>query len=101
LSLAYNQALKGFLDVLPAIMPGIEIVQFDAFAGVEKIVAHPRRFGLTDVTTACIQPNVPPFRCRRPDDHLFWDGIHPTRAGHGIMAFLVGKTLLEAALHDD
>jgi outer membrane lipase/esterase len=106
LSLAYNEALKGFLELLstapaPIGLPDIEIVQFDAFAGVEKIVNHPRRFGLTDVTTACIKPNVPPFRCRRPDDHLFWDGIHPTRAGHGIIAFLVGKTLLEAALHDD
>ena len=76
-------------------------MQFDAFTGVEKIVNHPRRFGLTNVTEACIQPNVPPFRCRKPDDYLFWDGIHPTRAGHEIIAFLVGKTLIKAALHDD
>ena len=101
LSLAYNQSLKGFLDVLPAIMPGIEIVQFDAFAGVEKIVNHPRRFGLANVTNACIQPNVPPFRCRKPDDYLFWDGIHPTRAGHRIIAFLVAKELLSELVLDD
>ena len=30
-------------------------MQFDAFTGVEKIVNHPRRFGLTNVTEACIQ----------------------------------------------
>jgi phospholipase/lecithinase/hemolysin len=101
LSLAYNEALKGFLDVLPAILPGIEIVQFDAFAGVEKIIAHPRRFGLTNVTDACIKPNVPPFRCKRLDDYLFWDGIHPTREGHRIIAFLVAKTLLTELVLDD
>jgi phospholipase/lecithinase/hemolysin len=23
--------------------------------------------------------------CERPNRHLFWDGIHPTAAGHGIV----------------
>jgi len=24
--------------------------------------------------------------CPRPDRFLFWDGIHPSRAGHAILA---------------
>jgi phospholipase/lecithinase/hemolysin len=24
--------------------------------------------------------------CAHPEDFLFWDGIHPTRAGHRILA---------------
>jgi phospholipase/lecithinase/hemolysin len=44
-------------------------------------------FGLTDVVNPCITPltRVHPF-CSRPDEFLFWDGIHPTRAGHAIIA---------------
>jgi phospholipase/lecithinase/hemolysin len=41
---------------------------------------------LTDVTSPCVTPNVSPFTCQEPDEFLFWDGIHPTRAVHAIIA---------------
>jgi phospholipase/lecithinase/hemolysin len=28
------------------------------------------------------------------DDYLFWDDVHPTRAGHGIFADVVRSTLI-------
>jgi outer membrane lipase/esterase len=107
LSAGYNQNLQGVLQGLGA-LPGIDIVQFDAFGNLALVQENPRRFGLIDASTACIQPNVPqfgfpsapPFRCAQPDRWLFWDGIHPTRAGHAIIAVLVGKTLIAAVLHD-
>ena len=105
LSAGYSQNLAGVLQGLEA-LPGIEIVQFDAFALLADVQANPAKFGLRDATTACIQPHVPmfgfpsspPFRCALPDRHFFWDGIHPTRAGHAIIAFLVGKALITEAL---
>jgi phospholipase/lecithinase/hemolysin len=100
LSLAFKVNLDLALGGLSA-LPGIEIVRFDAFTEINRIVASPAAFGLDDVTTACITPNVPPFQCRRPDRHLFWDGIHPTRAGHAITALLVGKTLSIQLMLDD
>jgi phospholipase/lecithinase/hemolysin len=101
LSFGFKQGLDATLAQLSAALPGIDIVRFDAFTEINNIVANPAKFGLNDVTTACIQPNVPPFECRQPDRHLFWDGIHPTRAGHAIAAVLVGKTLVTALLADD
>src|SRR5262245_59588520 len=98
----YNQQLRDVLKGLRAVLPGIVIVEFDAFQLLADVQANPAKFGLQDATTACIQPFVPPlFRCARPDRHFFWDGIHPTRAGHAIIAFLVGKTLVTAVLQDD
>jgi phospholipase/lecithinase/hemolysin len=101
LSFGFKQGLDATLAQLRAALPGIDIVRFDAFNEINNIVANPARFGLNDVTTACIKPNVPPFQCQQPDRHLFWDGIHPTRAGHAITAVLVGKMLLVGLLADN
>jgi len=107
LSAGYNQGLQGVLQGLGA-LPGITIVPFDAFGLLAEVQTNPRRFGLVDATSACIEPNVPqfgfpsspPFRCAQQDRFFFWDGIHPTRAGHAIIAIEVGKTLIGAVLHD-
>jgi phospholipase/lecithinase/hemolysin len=105
----YNLGLVLVLQQAAALLPEIEIVPFNTFEGLEAIVADPRRFGLRDATTACIQPHVPifgvfsqpPFRCQHPEHNFFWDGIHPTRAGHRIIADLVAKQLRAELVLDD
>ena len=81
----FNSNLDAVLGSLAG-LPGIEVRRLDVFTMLNEIIADPGAYGLSVVDTACITPNVPPFECRKPDEYLFWDGIHPTRAGHNLLA---------------
>jgi phospholipase/lecithinase/hemolysin len=85
LTQAFNAGLDAVVAQLSA-LPGIRIVRLDAYQLLNGLVADPSAFGLTDVTTACLMPDNAPFACDRPDEFLFWDGIHPTKAVHAIIA---------------
>lgn len=74
--------------------PGINIKELDLFAILDQIVNSPLgSFGITNIDTPCVTPNIPPYTCARPDTYLFWDGIHPTKAVHAIVARKVGEVL--------
>ena len=108
-SVAYNLALGAHLQDLAGNLDGIDIVPFNVFDKLHEIQENPRRFGLRNATDACIRPDVPqfgfpsspPFRCKHPEDHFFHDGIHPSRAGHRIIAILAAKELLTELVLDD
>lgn len=86
LSEQFNGGLELMLQVLESSL-GVEIVRLDVFGILQEVVAHPAGFGLTDVTATCIRLNVTVQAfCERPSQFLFWDGIHPTVAGHRILA---------------
>jgi len=88
--------LAGVLTGLSA-LPEIHIVAFDAFGATNRVATDPAKFGLENASDSCIS-FTPPFICSRQNRNLFWDGIHPTRAAHGIVAAEVGKVLLIDAL---
>ena len=81
----FNAGLDGVVGQLSG-LPGIDILRLDAYGLVRQLVNRASDFGLTNVTGACVTPNVAPFSCDRADEFLFWDGIHPTKAVHGITA---------------
>lgn len=65
---------------------GLSIQLLDVDTKLGEIVRNPDAFGLSNVKSACVTPNTAPFQCTNPDEHLFWDGIHPTAAAHAIVA---------------
>jgi phospholipase/lecithinase/hemolysin len=93
LTQAFNANLDQVLAQLAAALPGIRIERLDVYAKLNTVLTQPQLFGLRDVDSACIMPNEPPFACRHPDEFLFWDGIHPTKAAHGILAEEAARVL--------
>jgi phospholipase/lecithinase/hemolysin len=94
LSQAFNGGLDAVADQLSH-LPGLRMVRFDAYGTLNAIITNPGGFGLTDVTSACISPNIAPFVCDAPDAFLFWDGIHPTKAVHAMLAEQASRVLAQ------
>lgn len=78
--------IMGLLPTLVKKLPGTDFNVLDSFTVVQMAVANPSNFGLVDAENACVTLNIPPFSCRKPGDFLFWDGVHPMKAGHSILA---------------
>jgi phospholipase/lecithinase/hemolysin len=86
LSHGYNTGLDDVVQGLNLALPGIDVRVLDAHAMLNAVVADPATYGFLNATEACVTPNQPPFSCKRPDTYAFWDGIHPTKALHELVA---------------
>lgn len=74
-------AMNGAVDTMLGTHAGLH--RFDAFSLVDQIFNDPTAFGLADATSACA---FDPACIADPSHTFFWDGIHPTTAGHAIFA---------------
>ena len=86
LSAGFNTALEATLTGLEAGF-GIQVTRLNVFQLINDVITDPTVADLVNVTEACITPLVRKGAfCNKPDDYLFWDGIHPTRAAHAYLA---------------
>lgn len=86
LSNYFNEELNAKLTTLNGIFP-VTTKTLNIFVLFNTVVATPEAFGFENVNQSCITPGVVRrAACIKPDNYLFWDGIHPSRAGHQVIA---------------
>jgi phospholipase/lecithinase/hemolysin len=82
----YNAALDEAVMHVSG-LPGLQLIRFDVRAAFDDIVATQGDAGLINVTESCLRFGVVVHVvCKHPPHHLFWDGAHPTKAGHRLIA---------------
>jgi outer membrane lipase/esterase len=86
LTIQFNDALERTLVMLETELD-IHITRLDLFSFINSVVTDPGAYGLLNVTGSCLTPSEHVDAiCDHPDNFLFWDGIHPTRAAHLLIA---------------
>jgi len=88
-SFLYNAGLSSALGA----DPDIQII--DIFTAFQQLVLNPQDFGLTNSVDACVTPDQPPYACKKSNGYVFWDGVHPTKVTHGIIADVVSEALTQ------
>lgn len=86
----FNGALLNSLMATAAARPGTNIILMDLYKIGPALVARPGAFGLTNVRDACFNGVTV---CATPDTYLYWDSVHPTAAGHRLLAALANDYL--------
>jgi phospholipase/lecithinase/hemolysin len=100
LSEAFDAGLVQVLGELQ-VLPQIEFKTLDTFALLHAVVSDPQAYHLKDVQDSCLTFFVlMDAVCERPNRYLFWDGIHPTVAGHEIVEDAAERVLRTEYSHE-
>jgi outer membrane lipase/esterase len=83
---AYNGGLQYTLLGLLQ-LPDVSIQLLDVSAFLHQVVDNPASFGFENAEQSCVVPDTyQQAFCEKAADYLFWDGQHPTNAGHKALA---------------
>jgi|FLYM01.1.fsa_nt_gi outer membrane lipase/esterase len=83
----FNGALSTGLFTTAAARPGTNIILMDIYKIGDVIAGSPGSFGFTNVVDACFNQTTLTV-CSSPNTYFYWDGVHPTAAGHALLATL-------------
>lgn len=97
LSGEYNRQLAIALKGLEAEYPA-NIVMVDAYSIINQIQVDPSAFGLNNGLLPSNPSISAPFGNPDPNKSLFWDFVHPTTAGHRILADFALDAVIESYL---
>lgn len=77
------QALEG---IVKPNCPATTFIVLDTFALVNQVATDPSGYGFSSLEP-CLNFGVSDNAiCEDPNGHFFWDGLHPTRTGHTLLA---------------
>ncbi len=81
-ALLYDDVFEAALAALPKANPGkaLHLYVLDTFSLFRSVVADPALYGLANVKNSAQEQPID------PDTWLFWDDLHPTTAGHHLLA---------------
>jgi len=97
LTIAFNQALAENLqpfNVIQADMPASLEMAMDSETHLD-----PNTFSLANFTDACFDREAQTV-CDTPSHYFYWDDIHPSTAGHQVLALVVYSAVAEQVYMD-
>ncbi len=94
-TLAFNALLDSEIMSLGLSLPDASFIQFDTFNFFSEALARPGDFGMSNVTGACIDSLACLSSPTEQMTTLFWDGVHPTTAGHQVLAMAFVRAVPE------
>lgn len=83
----FNGGLLGQLQTVSAANANANVILMDLARAEAAVKADPARFGFTNVTGQCLNMTTG-AACSMPDTFFYWDDLHPSAAGHRLIADL-------------
>jgi outer membrane lipase/esterase len=83
---AFNSALASSLATTAAANRGANIITMDTAGIFTAVQANPGAFGFANATQACVRTPTCVGNPAAWNTFAFWDGVHPTEAGHAVIA---------------
>ena len=72
---------------------GLRVGTLDMHAAFDDLIAHPRKYGLTNATDPCLIPGVSICTPEQAKEWAFFDPVHPNAVVHSEIAGLVGTKI--------
>lgn len=95
----FNSALSSAVTTAAAARPGTNVISVDINGVFQQIVMNPAAFGFSNATQPCVAvPSCLGAPAAAQNAFLFWDGVHPTAAGHALVAATVRQYLFAPQL---
>ncbi|RKP06145.1 GDSL lipase/esterase [Thamnocephalis sphaerospora] len=81
----HNMLLASKVQEYAASRPDLKLRHFDLSAYTRKVIDDKESHGFSVIDKSCLDKNTGAV-CNNPEQHFFWDPLHPTTHGHKLLA---------------